>query len=103
MIIFKTTFHLDESVHDEALDFIKNTYTPKAMEGGALYMPQLSKLMVEYQEVGGSYVLQFRVKNIIVLNEWVASEGGGLEEDFHQKFGDKVCCFITLQKRIELQ
>lgn len=102
MIIFKTTFHLDETIHDEALDFIKNEYAKRALEGGALYMPQLSKMMVEYQEVGGSYVLQFRVKNRETLDEWVKTEGGALEEDFIQKFGDKVCCFVTLQKRIEL-
>lgn len=102
MIIFKTTFHLDDSIHDEALDFIKNIYAKKAVEGGALYMPQLSKIMVEYQEVGGSYVLQFRVKSKAILDEWVATEGGALEEDFYQVFGEKACCFVTLQKRIEL-
>lgn len=102
MIIFKTTFHLDDSIHDEALAYIKNEYAKRAAESGVLYMPQLSKLMVEYQEVGGSYVLQFRVKNREALDEWVKTEGGALEEDFIQKFGDKVCCFITLQKRIEL-
>lgn len=102
MIIFKITFHLDEEIHDEALAYIKDVYAPQAIKGGVLYMPQLSQLLVEYKEVGGSYVLQFRVKNREALNKWLEGEGGALEEDLYQIFGEKICCFVTLQKRIDL-
>lgn len=102
MIIFKTTFHLDEKIHDEALAYIKNVYIPEAMKGGILYMPQLSLQLVEYEEAGGSYTLQFRVRDRAALNKWLEEEGGSLKADMDKTFGEGLCCFVTLQKRIDI-
>lgn len=102
MLIFNTTFHVEEGVATEYLDFFKQTYIPICAESGFLFDPRFSKIMSHGEEGSVCYSLQFYIKNEDTLHHWLSNGGKELEDKLVEKFGPKVVGFITLMDEIEL-
>lgn len=102
MIIYNTTYHVDDMVYEKYIDYIKNTYIIKALSGGFLLDPRFARIHPQHEENGKSYSLQFKVKNIDALNYWFSKEGQQLQEELTNIFGDKVLGFATILEEIEI-
>lgn len=102
MLIFNTTLHLEDAIHDECLSFLKNFYIPKAMESGLLSQPSLAKIERQHEESGVSYAMQFKTEDIDVLNRWAGETGEGLSAELNKRFGTKVGGFVTLLEEVSL-
>lgn len=102
MLIFNTTFHVDNSVFERYLTFIKETYIPLATRSGSLQSPSLSRIHANHGESGVSLALQFKAENIEILNQWADQIGDNLQKEIVKQFGDKVAGFPTLLEEIEL-
>lgn len=102
MLIFNTTLHLDDSVHDECLEYIKKTYIPRSLEHNLLEQPSLSRIESRYEESGLSYALQFKAKDMDMLNKWAEVIGDTLQEELTARYGNKVTGFVTLLEEIPL-
>ena len=102
MLIYNTTFHTEDEEHNNFLDFIKNTYIPEAIKSNFLHSPTLSRIFPHYEQRGVSYSLQFKVKNIEVLDLWIENEGKSLHHELKNKFGNKVAGFTTIMEEVEL-
>lgn len=102
MIIFNTTFHIDDSINEEAIAYLKNDYIPNAIRTGRLRNPQLLLIHAQHEESGKSYSLQFKVDNLTLLESWMEEESAVLNERLTSLFGNKVCGFITLLEEIDL-
>lgn len=102
MIIFNTTFHVEDEVCDDYIRFIKETYVIRAVNSGFLYEPRFARIHAQHEESGTSYSLQFKVKNVDTLNHWYATEGEALQKELTARFGNKVLGFVTLLEEISL-
>ena len=102
MIIFNTTFHIEDDVLNDYISFMKETYITRAVGSGFLHEPRLARIHAQHEESGSSYSLQFKVKNVDTLNHWFSSEGQTLQEDLTSRFGNKALGFVTLLEEIEL-
>ncbi len=102
MLIFNTTLHLDDSVHDECLKYIKEVYIPQALAGDMLEQPSLARIDSHHEESGVSYAIQFKAQNIEILNKWAEKKGERLQNELTLKFDNKVSGFITLLEEIPL-
>lgn len=102
MIIFNTTFHVEDSARSNFVAYMKETYIPKAMNSGFLHEPRFAKIQGQYDQGGSSYSLQFKVKNVDTLNYWFEKEGLALQKDLTDHFGDAAIGFVTLMEEIEL-
>ncbi|MFT3993874.1 MAG: DUF4286 family protein [Dysgonomonas sp.] len=102
MIIFNTTFHLEDDILDDCLLFLKNIYIPQAINSGFLHSPRLALIHAQHEESGTSYSLQFGVKNTDTLNHWLSTEGQALQKELTARFGNKALGFITLLEEIDL-
>lgn len=102
MIIFNTTFHLDDDIHTAGLDYLKKVYIPEAANSGFLFEPRLLLIHRQHEEGGTSYSLQFRVKNADTVNHWLANDGQILQKELATRFGNKMMGFVTLLEEIEL-
>lgn len=101
MIIFNTTYHVEDEIHYDYLDYIRETFIPKALESGFLYEARLARIVAQYDEPGTSYSLQFRVKNSDTLRHWLHESGDSLNKELTEKFGDKVLGFVTLLEEVD--
>lgn len=102
MLIFNTTLHLDDSIHNECLIFLKEKYIPQAISNGMLEQPTLARIEAQHEEHGVSYAMQFKTSDIDTLNNWAGTIGEKLSEELNTKFGNKVAGFVTLLEEISL-
>ena len=101
MIIFNTTYHVDDEIHDDYLGYIRETFIPQALESGFLYEARLARIVAQHNEPGTSYSLQFRVKNSDTLRLWLNTGGDALNKDLVARFGNKIAGFVTLLEEID--
>ena len=102
MIVFNTTFHLDDDIHSTGIEYIKHTYIAKSINSGFLIDPKLFRIHKQHEEQGASYSVQFRVKNIDTLNFWMEKEGQQLQREMLTHFGNKITGFSTLLDEIDI-
>lgn len=101
MIIYNTTFHIENDILDECLFYLKKNYIPQAATSGFLQQPYLRRVLTAQNDEGTSYSVQFHVKNIDTLNYWMQEEGQHLHNDLITRFGSKVVGFTTLLEDID--
>lgn len=103
MVIYNTTYHVDLSVVDAFLEWIKGYYLPLAVKSGDLSLPRLALIMAhEDGDNHKSYSLQFEVDSIDVLQCWYGSDGKVLVEALEGKFVNKVVGFSTIMSVVDL-
>ena len=102
MIVFNTTYHVDDKIHDEIIDFFKKHFIPKATQSKRLNEPRFYLIHAQHEEHGRSYSLQFRIQDLETLEKWMKEEGGDLQLELSSRFGEQVCGFMTLLEEVEL-
>lgn len=102
MIIFNTTFHVEDEVKDDYISFMKEAYIIEAANSGFLHEPRFARVHAQHEESGTSYALQFKVKNVETLNHWLDTQGVTLHEKLTTRFGNKALGFVTLLEEIDL-
>lgn len=102
MILFNTTYHVDDSVHDEVIQYFKEEFIPKAIASNMLREPHFFLVHAQYEENGRSYSLQFRAKDLETLEKWMMEEGEKLQTELVTRFGNKACGFMTLLEEVVL-
>lgn len=102
MLIFNTTFHVDQEVVGDFFTFIKNVYIPRSCQSGVLDRPRFAVIHSQHQEKGSNYSLQFHVENIDKLNEWLMKDGEIMQQEIVDRFGQTVMGFVTLLEEIDL-
>lgn len=100
MLIYNTTFHVEDSVHDNFLIWLKESYMPMVETFGLLKSPRLCKVLSHHDE-GTAYSMQWEVANSGELHRWHLAQGMALNEELTKIFGDKVTGFPTLMEVIE--
>ncbi|MCC8094195.1 MAG: DUF4286 family protein [Tannerellaceae bacterium] len=101
MIVYNITFHIDKTVLEEALTYLKSSYIPRAAASGFLLRPCLRRVMHTPDEERASYAVQFHTKNMDTLEYWIEREGRLMQEELVRRFGNKVVGFTTLLEEIE--
>ena len=59
MLIYNTTFQVDDEVHDNFLIWIKESYIPEVEKHGALRAPRICRVL-SHRDEGTSYSLNGR-------------------------------------------
>lgn len=102
MIIYNTTYHVEDEVHDDYITFVREEIIPRSMSSGLLTQPQFARIHSQHEERGVSYSLQFRVENLENLERWMLAHGQSIQGDLMIQFGTKVAGFMTLLEEVEL-
>lgn len=103
MIIYNITFHIENDILPDCLNFLRLTYIPLATQSGFMHTPCLHRILPHAEEENAcSYAVQFRVKNIDTLNYWIEQEGQQLSRLLVHRFGDKVIGFTTVLEEMDL-
>lgn len=100
MLIYNTTFQVDDEVNDNFLIWIKEYYIPEIEKEGALTAPRICRIL-SHREDGTSYSLQWEVENSAILHRWHQTQGVKINEELVKVFKDKVIGFPTLMEVIE--
>ena len=69
MLIYNTTFQVDDAVHDNFLIWIKESYIPEVQKHGTLKAPRICRIL-SHRDDGSSYSLQWEVESCCIAGTW---------------------------------
>lgn len=80
MLIYNTTFQVDEDVHDNFMIWIKESYIPEVQKHGTLKAPRICRIL-SHREEGSAYSLQWEVESSGLLHRWHLEQGVRLNDE----------------------
>ncbi|MBQ0056650.1 MAG: DUF4286 family protein [Bacteroidales bacterium] len=99
MLIYNTTFHVEESELQKFLCFVKDEYYPAVTRGGHMQNPRLVHLLGDVGEgLYGYAVMAECPGDVLELKKWRLETGNALIAKLSQEFGTKVLSFSTTMK-----
>ena len=97
MLIFNTTYHLEEENEQLFLIWMQEFYLPAIEKDGRLKNPRISRIL-SHQDAGTCFSVQFEVENSTLLHHWHQELGVKLNEELLKTFKEKVVGFPTLME-----
>ena len=94
MYIYNVTINIDESIHEEWLNWIKS-HIPKVLATGKFIEAKLTRVLVEEELGGTTYSVQYRAKSREDLEHYYMYDAERLRNDGQSKFADKMLAFRT--------
>lgn len=94
MIIYNVTINLDESIHDRWLKWIKE-HIPQVLSTGKFTEAKLTKVLVDNEEEGATYSIQYRAKSRRDLDDYYRLDAPKFRQEGISLFGDKMLAFRT--------
>ena len=92
MIIYNVTVNIEESIHDEWLEWIKN-HIPQVLATGKFIDARLTKVLVEEEMGGTTYAIQYKAKSREALESYYQNDAADLKQEGLIKFADKMLAF----------
>ena len=94
MIIYNVTVNIDESVHDQWLQWIKE-HIPLVLATGHFKEAKLTRVLAE-EELGGiTYSIQYRAHSREALDNYYKNHAEALKKEGLKRFADKMLAFRT--------
>ena len=94
MIIYNVTVNIDDSIHEEWLNWIKS-HIPLVLSTGHFTEAKLTKVLVEEDMGGTTYSIQYRAKSKNALQEYYNNHAETMRQDGLKRFADKMVAFRT--------
>ncbi|MBF6598169.1 MAG: DUF4286 family protein [Fermentimonas sp.] len=101
MIVFNTTFHVDEVIQDDFIEYMLQVFIPMSTKSGLLTYPRLSRIFGKDEDEGISFAMEFQVADIVVMEKWNADESKYVFNPLMERFKEKMIGFSTLMQTID--
>ena len=101
MILYCVTCLVDDSIHDEWLDWMKNAHLPEVMATGKFISYKIYQIDPHQdKDSGTSYSIQYRLETRELLQDYSVNYGPALKAKTTAKFGEKVMAFRTVLEEV---
>ncbi len=100
MIVYNVTVNIDNSVHDEWLQWMKSQHIPDVVATGCFTQGRIFRIMVD-EQAGVSYSIQYSANNMDEINRYMKEFAPELQKQHMEKYHDKFTAFRTLLEHIE--
>lgn len=100
MLIYNTTYHVEEGEDKNFLIWMQEHYLPEVEKSGILHAPRIARILSHIEEGSVCYSAQFEVENSAQLHRWHQAQGVELNGELLKIFKDKVIGFPTLMEVI---
>jgi len=94
MIIYNVTVNVDESIHQEWLNWIK-LHIPQVLATGKFVDAKLTKVLIDEEMGGVTYSVQYKATSREALDSYYAHDAERLRSDGLKQFADKMVAFRT--------
>lgn len=101
MLLYNTTFHVDDDVQKNFLIWLKEVYVEEIKKTDLLSNPRLCRILSHKEEGSESFSLQWEVESSGTLHRWHVQQGAKLNEELSNIFKDKVVGIPTLMEVME--
>ena len=94
MIIYNVTVSIDETVHDDWLNWIRE-HIPQVLRTGKFDRATLTKVLADDDSTSHTYSVQYRSYSRAALDAYYQEDAEKLRADGLEKFADKMLAFRT--------
>jgi len=95
MIIYNVTINIDDSVHQQWLDWMQEKHIKEVLEAGKFIKAKFIKIISEEATNSTTYCVQYFAKNKQQLDSYYLEKAPKLREEGLRLFGDKMLTFRT--------
>lgn len=95
MLIYNVTINIDESVHDQWLDWMKDKHLPDMLATGKFSHAKMVKVLVEEDMGGITYSIQYTTQSRDTLDAYYKEDAPRLRADAQRMFPNKFVAFRT--------
>ncbi|MFI5220285.1 MAG: DUF4286 family protein [Bacteroidia bacterium] len=96
MFIYNITININNSVHDEWLEWMKTIHIPDVMSTGMFIENRIYKVLADEDTSGTTYSVQYVCKDLSDYEKYCQQFAPDLQEAHAKKYKDKFVAFRTL-------
>ncbi len=100
MLYYNVTTKIEDSQHDEWLNYMLKQHIPDVMRSGCFTGYKMCKLK-DIEPPGQTYVFQYLCTNEDALNRYLENHAPDLRQDVIDKFGSAFIAFRSVMDIIE--
>lgn len=101
MIIYNVTINIDQSVHDEWLEWMRANHIPDVMQTGMFIDSKLLRVLSDDESGGSTYSIQYTCESLEKFQQYVDIYSPALRGEFNNRYKDKFVAFRTLLETID--
>ena len=94
MYIYNVTINIDETVHNEWVDWMKNEHIPDMLATGKFSKALMTKVLVQEEMGGITYSIQYTTNSKETLQQYYSEDADRLRTE-SQRFAGKFVAFRT--------
>lgn len=95
MIIYNVTTNIQESVHDQWLNWMQQKHIPEILATGKFSSARIVKVLVEEEMGGITYSTQYTTDSKETLDKYYQEDQARFQQEALQLFADKMLSFRT--------
>lgn len=95
MYIYNVTLNVDESIHDEWLQWMSDIHIPEVLRTGKFTKALLSQVLIQEDMGGITYSVQYTCQSSALLMKYYEQDAPRLRNELNKKFPDKYGAFRT--------
>lgn len=103
MYIYNVTTNVDESIHLEWLNWMKEKHIPEMLSTGKFSNAKMSQVMIEEEMGGVTYSVQYTTDSSETLEDYYNEDAPRLRDKANRLFSNKIISFRTELKVISEQ
>lgn len=100
MYIYNITVNIDESIHDDWLQWMEEKHIHKIMARGNFTKALMTQVLVREEMGGLTYSIQFNAESKSQLEKYFMEEEQKLLNEGQKLFGNKLGSFTTVMKKV---
>ncbi|MEO6693828.1 MAG: DUF4286 family protein [Ignavibacteria bacterium] len=97
MILYNVTVNVDDSVHNEWLEWMKNVHIPEVLATGLFIENRIFKIITE-EGNENTYSIQYFLKSMEDYDKYQKDFAPKLQQEHMNKYKDKFVAFRTLME-----
>jgi len=94
MIIYNVTSNIEDSVHDDWMEWMMEKHIPEILDTGKFYKIKILKVLAQHDN-GVTYSVQYFADSREKLEQYYNDHAPKLRGDAMERFGEKVLAFRT--------
>lgn len=101
MLIYNITVNIEESVHQDWLNWMKQIHIPDVMNTGCFESNKICRVLsTQEDETGYTYAIQYFCKNKALLETYQKNHAPELQREHLQRYDGKFVAFRSLLEEV---
>lgn len=100
MIVYNVTVKIDPGIHEDWLEWMRQTHIPEVLATGMFRDHRICRLLEQDESDGFTYVIQYRTDSIEKLMAYQRDHAPALQAAHTERYRERFVAFRTVMEEI---